>query len=217
MTVQEGDRDDGSGDRTESGQCGVLVRDKIPISIHQWWENELKRFVDKEETPEFIGKYEKIRDHWPAFVAHKTSEKRRGEAGAGATATTETADGDTEREGQSGAGGWRRAEDVRMAGGEHGAGANGLQDQDLTGALEEGRGGVNQPAGCENSGEQALSSTSNQPMLSVQFVQKILAEIFGTYFLIFAGCAAVAVNKRTAGTVTFPGICITWGLAVMGS
>ncbi|XP_048543931.1 aquaporin NIP1-3 isoform X1 [Triticum urartu] len=102
-----------------------------------------------------------------------------------------------------------------MAGGEHGAGANGLQDQDLTGALEEGRGGVNQPAGCENSGEQALSSTSNQPMLSVQFVQKILAEIFGTYFLIFAGCAAVAVNKRTAGTVTFPGICITWGLAVM--
>ena len=44
---------------------------------------------------------------------------------------------------------------------------------------------------------------------------QILAEIFGTYFLIFAGCAAVAVNKRTAGTVTFPGICITWGLAVM--
>ena len=35
-------------------------------------------FVDKEETPEFIGKYEKIRDHWPAFVAaHKTSEKSK--------------------------------------------------------------------------------------------------------------------------------------------
>uniref|UniRef100_A0A453TBN9 Uncharacterized protein n=1 Tax=Aegilops tauschii subsp. strangulata TaxID=200361 RepID=A0A453TBN9_AEGTS len=65
------------------------------------------------------------------------------------------------------------AEDVRMAGGEHGAGANGLQEQDHTGALEEGRGGVNQnQAGCENP-EQALSSTSNnQPMLSVQFVQK---------------------------------------------
>ena len=117
-------------------QCGVLVRDKIPISIHQWykpkeedpqvsyvndmqkddlctelkanfilpleedpekpvkeqlikscalkkiadlfkrWRKELKKFVDKEETPEFIGKYEKIRDHWPAFVAHKTSERR---------------------------------------------------------------------------------------------------------------------------------------------
>jgi len=44
---------------------------------------------------------------------------------------------------------------------------------------------------------------------------QILAEIFGTYFLIFAGCAAVAVNLRTGGTVTFPGICIVWGLAVM--
>ncbi|KAI4977389.1 hypothetical protein ZWY2020_057301 [Hordeum vulgare] len=104
-----------------------------------------------------------------------------------------------------------------MAGGEHGA--NGLQEQDHTGALEEGRGGVNQnqnQAGCENTDQAvSVSSTSNQPMLSVQFVQKILAEIFGTYFLMFAGCAAVAVNKRTAGTVTFPGICITWGLAVM--
>ena len=106
-----------------SAQCGVLVRDKIPISIYQWyktknedpevsyvndmqkddlwtelkanftlprkedpekpvieqliksfalkkmaclfrrWRKELKKFVDKEETPEFIDKYEKIRDH----------------------------------------------------------------------------------------------------------------------------------------------------------
>ena len=106
-----------------AAQCGVLVRDKIPISIQQWlkpatedpevsyvndmqkddlwtelkanftlppeedpekpvkeqlikshalkkmadlfrrWKNELKTFVDKEETPEFIGRYEKIRDH----------------------------------------------------------------------------------------------------------------------------------------------------------
>ena len=106
-----------------SAQCGVLVRGKIPISIHQWykpkeedpqvsyvndmqkddlwtelkenftlppeedpekpvieqlikyfslkkmaglfrrWRKELKKFVDKEETPEFIGKYEKIKDH----------------------------------------------------------------------------------------------------------------------------------------------------------
>ena len=41
------------------------------------WKNELKTFVVKEETPEFIGRYEKIRDHWPAFVAHKTSEKSK--------------------------------------------------------------------------------------------------------------------------------------------
>ncbi|WOL02068.1 hypothetical protein Cni_G10787 [Canna indica] len=50
--------------------------------------------------------------------------------------------------------------------------------------------------------------------LSVPFLQKILAEIFGTYFLIFAGCASVTVNL-SKGMITFPGICIVWGLAVM--
>ena len=118
-------------------QCGVLVRDKIPISIQQWfkpatedpevsyvndmqkndlwtelksnltlppednpenpvkekliksfalkrmaelfrrWKKELNKFVENNETPEFKGRYEKIRDHWPAFVAHKTSEKSK--------------------------------------------------------------------------------------------------------------------------------------------
>ena len=33
------------------------------------------KFIEKDETPEFIGRYEKIRDHWPAFVAYKKSEK----------------------------------------------------------------------------------------------------------------------------------------------
>ena len=41
------------------------------------WKNELKMFVDKEETPEFTGRFEKIRDQWPAFAAHKTSEKSK--------------------------------------------------------------------------------------------------------------------------------------------
>lgn len=36
----------------------------------------------------------------------------------------------------------------------------------------------------------------------------------GTYFVIFAGCGSVAVNK-IYGSVTFPGICMTWGLIVM--
>ena len=105
-------------------QCGVLVRDKIPISIQQWykpakdedaevsyvndmqkedlwtelkanftlppeedpekpvkeqliksfaltrmeelfrrWKKELNKFVENKETPEFKGRYEKIRDH----------------------------------------------------------------------------------------------------------------------------------------------------------
>lgn len=32
--------------------------------------------------------------------------------------------------------------------------------------------------------------------------------------MIFAGCGSVAVNKMY-GSVSFPGICITWGLVVM--
>ncbi|KAJ4788990.1 NOD26-like intrinsic protein 1 [Rhynchospora pubera] len=51
-------------------------------------------------------------------------------------------------------------------------------------------------------------------MLSVQFAQKITAEILGTYFMVFAGCSSVTINQRT-GVITFPGICIVWGLVVM--
>lgn len=44
---------------------------------------------------------------------------------------------------------------------------------------------------------------------------KVVAELIGTYFVIFAGCGSVAVNKIYGGDVTFPGICVTWGLIVM--
>ncbi|KAK1587928.1 hypothetical protein Q3G72_018352 [Acer saccharum] len=50
---------------------------------------------------------------------------------------------------------------------------------------------------------------------SLPFMQKILAEVVGTYFLIFAGCASVAVNTDYDKVVTHPGISIVWGLAVM--
>ncbi|XP_022842986.1 probable aquaporin NIP-type [Olea europaea var. sylvestris] len=49
----------------------------------------------------------------------------------------------------------------------------------------------------------------------VTIVQKVIAEVIGTYFVIFSGCGSVAVNKLYGGTVTFPGICATWGLIVM--
>jgi aquaporin NIP len=42
----------------------------------------------------------------------------------------------------------------------------------------------------------------------------VIAEIIGTYFVVFAGCGSLAVNK-IYGSVTFPGVCITWGLIVM--
>ena len=44
---------------------------------------------------------------------------------------------------------------------------------------------------------------------------QLIAELLGTYFLIFAGCAAVVVNLNNEKVVTLPGISIVWGLAVM--
>jgi aquaporin NIP len=55
-----------------------------------------------------------------------------------------------------------------------------------------------------------LCCSSNR---AITLIQKVIAEIIGTYFLVFAGCGAVAVNK-IYGSITFPGICITWGLIV---
>ncbi|KAL3739804.1 hypothetical protein ACJRO7_021122 [Eucalyptus globulus] len=50
---------------------------------------------------------------------------------------------------------------------------------------------------------------------SFPFIQKLIAEVFGTYFLIFAGCGSVAVNLDYDKVVTLPGISMVWGLAVM--
>ncbi|KAJ1391105.1 Major intrinsic protein [Sesbania bispinosa] len=51
----------------------------------------------------------------------------------------------------------------------------------------------------------------------VSVIQKVIAEVIGTYFLIFAGCSSVVLNKieQSKGTITFPGICVVWGLIVM--
>ncbi|KAK8612773.1 hypothetical protein V6N13_092880 [Hibiscus sabdariffa] len=50
---------------------------------------------------------------------------------------------------------------------------------------------------------------------TVPFTQKLMAEVLGTYFLIFAGCASVVVNVNNEKVVSLPGISIVWGLAVM--
>lgn len=47
------------------------------------------------------------------------------------------------------------------------------------------------------------------------FSFKVIAEVIGTFFVIFSGCGVVIVNNLYGGTVTFPGICVTWGLIVM--
>ncbi|KAJ9540853.1 hypothetical protein OSB04_027359 [Centaurea solstitialis] len=50
---------------------------------------------------------------------------------------------------------------------------------------------------------------------TVDFAQRCLSEFLGVYFTILIGCGSVVVNKLYDGTVTFPGICATWGLIVM--
>ncbi|KAJ0518565.1 putative major intrinsic protein [Helianthus annuus] len=44
---------------------------------------------------------------------------------------------------------------------------------------------------------------------------ELIAEVLGTYFVIFAGCAAVVVNADKEKVVGLPGISIVWGLVVM--
>ncbi|KAK2642574.1 hypothetical protein Ddye_024337 [Dipteronia dyeriana] len=51
--------------------------------------------------------------------------------------------------------------------------------------------------------------------VSVPFMQKLIAEVVGTYLLIFVGCASVLVNENYDKVVTLPGIAMVWGLTVM--
>ncbi|KAI9127088.1 hypothetical protein K1719_001647 [Acacia pycnantha] len=63
-----------------------------------------------------------------------------------------------------------------------------------------------------------VNDKSNQDSgisFSVPFLQKLVAEFAGTYFMIFAGQAAVVVDKGYDHPVTLPGISIVWGLVVM--
>ncbi|XP_038995605.1 aquaporin NIP1-2-like [Hibiscus syriacus] len=46
-------------------------------------------------------------------------------------------------------------------------------------------------------------------------MQKLLAELLGTYFLIFTGCAAVVVNANNDNAVSRSGIATVWGLALI--
>jgi len=48
-----------------------------------------------------------------------------------------------------------------------------------------------------------------------QFVKKYVAEVLGTFALVFCGTGAIVINQQTAGVVTHPGIAFTFGLIVM--
>ncbi|WP_299456304.1 MIP/aquaporin family protein [uncultured Microscilla sp.] len=46
-------------------------------------------------------------------------------------------------------------------------------------------------------------------------MKKYVAEIIGTYALVFCGTGAIVINQHTQGTVTHAGIAVTFGLVVM--
>src|SRR5688500_12971558 len=45
--------------------------------------------------------------------------------------------------------------------------------------------------------------------------QRYLAELIGTFFLVFAGCGAIIADAMTGGGVTHLGITLTFGFVVM--
>ncbi|MAZ72593.1 MAG: aquaporin [Flavobacteriaceae bacterium] len=46
--------------------------------------------------------------------------------------------------------------------------------------------------------------------------KRLLAEAIGTFALVFCGTGAIVINEFTGGTVTHPGVAVTFGLIVMG-
>ncbi|KAI3680846.1 hypothetical protein L6452_35623 [Arctium lappa] len=50
---------------------------------------------------------------------------------------------------------------------------------------------------------------------TLQFSQKLLAELLATYFLVFAGCGVVTVNIDKKDLIGQPGIAVVWGAVVM--
>ena len=46
-------------------------------------------------------------------------------------------------------------------------------------------------------------------------MNKYLAELLGTYALVFAGTGAIVIDQQTNGSITHVGIAITFGLIVM--
>lgn len=45
-------------------------------------------------------------------------------------------------------------------------------------------------------------------------MNKLLAEVFGTFCLVFAGCGAMVVDEVTGGAIGHAGVALTWGLIV---
>ncbi|GAB2299004.1 Aquaporin NIP1-1 [Dionaea muscipula] len=58
-------------------------------------------------------------------------------------------------------------------------------------------------------------ASASASLMNIPFAQKMIAEVLGTYFLVFVGCAAIIVNSDKNHVITLPGMAIVCGLAVM--
>jgi aquaporin Z len=52
-------------------------------------------------------------------------------------------------------------------------------------------------------------------MNSPRFLSKIVAEIFGTFAMVFAGTGAIIINAESGGAITHLGVALTFGLIVL--
>lgn len=46
-------------------------------------------------------------------------------------------------------------------------------------------------------------------------MKKYVAELLGTFIMVFCGCGAMVIDQQTGGAVTHVGVAFTWGLVVM--
>ncbi len=51
--------------------------------------------------------------------------------------------------------------------------------------------------------------------MKTTIAQKVVAEMVGTFALVFAGCGAIVINAKTGGTITHVGVALTFGLVIM--
>ncbi|XP_043720546.1 aquaporin NIP1-1-like [Telopea speciosissima] len=83
---------------------------------------------------------------------------------------------------------------------------------------------VNIKEGGEVINEESLNSSGSPRTIkregsgfsvSVPFLQKLLAEVFGTFFMVFAGCGVMVVNVIKPGQVSVVSMSLVWGFGAM--
>jgi MIP family channel proteins len=55
----------------------------------------------------------------------------------------------------------------------------------------------------------------SEPIRPAEFLRPCLAELAGTFFLVFAGCGSIIIDQIAPGKITHIGVSVSFGLAVM--